>query len=159
MLGPGLCRRPPLGVSLFSWNRSLSSCYANLTAALIAFLGCGFKNTCRCYFTFISQEGVFAFFAKILKHTRALTSEGWASSGPPPPLSAEHLAAARPPLLRRAFLAESGVSSDNEDDDDEGDGSYLHPSLFASKKCNRLEELMKVLISLPSCVFIASQNC
>ncbi|KAB0356769.1 hypothetical protein FD754_000925 [Muntiacus muntjak] len=41
-----------------------------------------------------------------------------------------------------------GVSSDNEDDDDEEDGSYLHPSLFASKKCNRLEELMKVLVSL-----------
>uniref|UniRef100_G1PHY3 Splicing factor, suppressor of white-apricot homolog n=1 Tax=Myotis lucifugus TaxID=59463 RepID=G1PHY3_MYOLU len=39
----------------------------------------------------------------------------------------------------------SGVSSDNEDDDDEGDGSYLHPSLFASKKCDRLEELMKPL--------------
>ncbi|KAM8817868.1 splicing factor, suppressor of white-apricot homolog isoform 3-T3 [Rhynchonycteris naso] len=39
----------------------------------------------------------------------------------------------------------SGVSSDNEDEDDEGDGSYLHPSLFASKKCNRLEELMKPL--------------
>ncbi|XP_027989496.1 splicing factor, suppressor of white-apricot homolog isoform X3 [Eptesicus fuscus] len=39
----------------------------------------------------------------------------------------------------------SGVSSDNEDDEDEGDGSYLHPSLFASKKCNRLEELMKPL--------------
>lgn len=42
------------------------------------------------------------------------------------------------------LLSESGVSSDNEDDDDEGDGSYLHPSLFASKKCSRLEELMKV---------------
>ncbi|XP_017916915.1 PREDICTED: splicing factor, suppressor of white-apricot homolog isoform X5 [Capra hircus] len=39
----------------------------------------------------------------------------------------------------------SGISSDNEDDDDEEDGSYLHPSLFASKKCNRLEELMKPL--------------
>ncbi|XP_069414084.1 splicing factor, suppressor of white-apricot homolog isoform X5 [Ovis canadensis] len=39
----------------------------------------------------------------------------------------------------------SGLSSDNEDDDDEEDGSYLHPSLFASKKCNRLEELMKPL--------------
>ncbi|GAB5578949.1 splicing factor [Prionailurus iriomotensis] len=39
----------------------------------------------------------------------------------------------------------SGVSSDNDDDDDEEDGSYLHPSLFASKKCNRLEELMKPL--------------
>uniref|UniRef100_G3TDB0 Splicing factor, suppressor of white-apricot homolog n=1 Tax=Loxodonta africana TaxID=9785 RepID=G3TDB0_LOXAF len=39
----------------------------------------------------------------------------------------------------------SGVTSDNEDDDDEEDGNYLHPSLFASKKCNRLEELMKPL--------------
>nr|XP_004668925.2 splicing factor, suppressor of white-apricot homolog isoform X2 [Jaculus jaculus] len=39
----------------------------------------------------------------------------------------------------------SGVSSDNEDEDDEEDGSYLHPSLFASKKSNRLEELMKPL--------------
>uniref|UniRef100_A0A8C6DJ00 Splicing factor, suppressor of white-apricot homolog n=1 Tax=Moschus moschiferus TaxID=68415 RepID=A0A8C6DJ00_MOSMO len=39
----------------------------------------------------------------------------------------------------------SGVSSDNEDDDDEEDGSYLHPSLFASKKCSRLEELVKPL--------------
>ncbi|XP_024422478.2 splicing factor, suppressor of white-apricot homolog isoform X1 [Desmodus rotundus] len=38
-----------------------------------------------------------------------------------------------------------GASSDNEDDDDEGDGSYLHPSLFASRKCDRLEELMKPL--------------
>ncbi|XP_037672546.1 splicing factor, suppressor of white-apricot homolog isoform X2 [Choloepus didactylus] len=39
----------------------------------------------------------------------------------------------------------SGVNSDNDDDDDEEDGNYLHPSLFASKKCNRLEELMKPL--------------
>ncbi|XP_042817303.1 splicing factor, suppressor of white-apricot homolog isoform X1 [Panthera tigris] len=39
----------------------------------------------------------------------------------------------------------SGVSSDNDDDEDEEDGSYLHPSLFASKKCTRLEELMKPL--------------
>nr|XP_036870041.1 splicing factor, suppressor of white-apricot homolog isoform X2 [Manis javanica] len=39
----------------------------------------------------------------------------------------------------------SGVSSDNEDDDDEEDGNYLHPSLFASRKCDRLEELMKPL--------------
>ncbi|XP_078292084.1 splicing factor, suppressor of white-apricot homolog isoform X2 [Panthera onca] len=39
----------------------------------------------------------------------------------------------------------SGVSSDNDEDEDEEDGSYLHPSLFASKKCNRLEELMKPL--------------
>ncbi|XP_023697064.2 splicing factor, suppressor of white-apricot homolog isoform X1 [Paramormyrops kingsleyae] len=31
------------------------------------------------------------------------------------------------------------------DDDEDGDGSYLHPSLFASKKSSRLEELMKPL--------------
>lgn len=53
-------------------------------------------------------------------------------------------------LETRFCFPESGVSSD--DDDDEEDGSYLHPSLFASKKCNRLEELMKVLIL---CVFYA----
>ncbi|XP_043354358.1 splicing factor, suppressor of white-apricot homolog isoform X3 [Dermochelys coriacea] len=40
----------------------------------------------------------------------------------------------------------SKVNSDEEDDDeDDEDGNYLHPSLFASKKCNRLEELMKPL--------------
>ncbi|XP_012878490.1 PREDICTED: splicing factor, suppressor of white-apricot homolog, partial [Dipodomys ordii] len=39
----------------------------------------------------------------------------------------------------------SGPNSDNEDEDDEEDGSYLHPSLFASKKSSRLEELMKPL--------------
>ncbi|XP_060105067.1 splicing factor, suppressor of white-apricot homolog isoform X2 [Heteronotia binoei] len=33
---------------------------------------------------------------------------------------------------------------DDDDDDDDGD-NYLHPSLFASKKHNRLEELMKPL--------------
>uniref|UniRef100_A0A8C3BT45 Splicing factor, suppressor of white-apricot homolog n=1 Tax=Cairina moschata TaxID=8855 RepID=A0A8C3BT45_CAIMO len=32
-----------------------------------------------------------------------------------------------------------------DDDDDDDDGNYLHPSLFASKKCSRLEELMKPL--------------
>ncbi|XP_067395863.1 splicing factor, suppressor of white-apricot homolog isoform X2 [Emydura macquarii macquarii] len=36
-------------------------------------------------------------------------------------------------------------SEEEEEDDDDGDGNYLHPSLFASKKCNRLEELMKPL--------------
>ncbi|XP_016308083.1 splicing factor, suppressor of white-apricot homolog [Sinocyclocheilus anshuiensis] len=36
-------------------------------------------------------------------------------------------------------------NSDNDDDDDDGDGSYLHPSLFASKKSSRLEEIMKPL--------------
>ncbi|XP_039936428.1 splicing factor, suppressor of white-apricot homolog isoform X2 [Hirundo rustica] len=34
---------------------------------------------------------------------------------------------------------------DDDDDDDDNDGNYLHPSLFASKKCSRLEELMKPL--------------
>ncbi|XP_036602813.1 splicing factor, suppressor of white-apricot homolog isoform X2 [Trichosurus vulpecula] len=38
----------------------------------------------------------------------------------------------------------SGANSDDDDDDDD-DGNYLHPSLFASKKCSRLEELMKPL--------------
>lgn len=37
-------------------------------------------------------------------------------------------------------------SGDSNDDDDTDDGdNYLHPSLFASKKRNRLEELMKPL--------------
>lgn len=44
-------------------------------------------------------------------------------------------------------IPESGPTSDNEEEDDEEDGSYLHPSLFASKKSSRLEELMKVFIS------------
>ncbi|XP_066465688.1 splicing factor, suppressor of white-apricot homolog isoform X1 [Tiliqua scincoides] len=35
-------------------------------------------------------------------------------------------------------------SGDSDEDDDDGD-NYLHPSLFASKKHNRLEELMKPL--------------
>jgi hypothetical protein len=52
------------------------------------------------------------------------------------------------------FLSESGANSDNEDEDEEEDGSYLHPSLFASKKSSRLEELMKVSVSLVSCVFM-----
>uniref|UniRef100_A0ABM5F283 Splicing factor, suppressor of white-apricot homolog isoform X1 n=1 Tax=Pogona vitticeps TaxID=103695 RepID=A0ABM5F283_9SAUR len=38
----------------------------------------------------------------------------------------------------------SARDSAEEDDDDDGD-NYLHPSLFASKKRNRLEELMKPL--------------
>ncbi|KAK5851858.1 hypothetical protein PBY51_023376 [Eleginops maclovinus] len=33
----------------------------------------------------------------------------------------------------------------NSDSDDDGDGSYLHPSLFAPKRCSRLEELVKPL--------------
>ncbi|XP_038155265.1 splicing factor, suppressor of white-apricot homolog isoform X2 [Cyprinodon tularosa] len=35
--------------------------------------------------------------------------------------------------------------SSSEDSDDDGDGNYLHPSLFAPKKCSRLEELTKPL--------------
>ncbi|KFV55395.1 Splicing factor, suppressor of white-apricot, partial [Tyto alba] len=36
-------------------------------------------------------------------------------------------------------------SEEEDDDDDDDDGNYLHPSLFASKKCSRLEELVKPL--------------
>ncbi|XP_074061344.1 splicing factor, suppressor of white-apricot homolog isoform X6 [Macrotis lagotis] len=39
----------------------------------------------------------------------------------------------------------SGANNSDDDDDDDDDGNYLHPSLFASKKCSRLEELMKPL--------------
>lgn len=38
---------------------------------------------------------------------------------------------------------------DDDDDDDDNEGNYLHPSLFASKKRSRLEELMKVMLPLP----------
>ncbi|KAJ6659075.1 hypothetical protein lerEdw1_019378 [Lerista edwardsae] len=43
----------------------------------------------------------------------------------------------------KGFYGQHSGDSD-EDDDDDGD-NYLHPSLFASKKHNRLEELMKPL--------------
>lgn len=36
------------------------------------------------------------------------------------------------------------ADSNDDDSDEDGDGSYLHPSLFAPKKCSRLEELVKV---------------
>uniref|UniRef100_A0A8C6ZQI6 Splicing factor, suppressor of white-apricot homolog n=1 Tax=Nothoprocta perdicaria TaxID=30464 RepID=A0A8C6ZQI6_NOTPE len=39
----------------------------------------------------------------------------------------------------------SNCDIEDDDDDDDDDGNYLHPSLFASKKCSRLEELMKPL--------------
>ncbi|XP_035383044.1 splicing factor, suppressor of white-apricot homolog isoform X2 [Electrophorus electricus] len=39
----------------------------------------------------------------------------------------------------------SDDGSNDDDDDDYGDGSYLHPSLFATKKSSRLEEIMKPL--------------
>lgn len=48
--------------------------------------------------------------------------------------------------FRHCFYLDSRVKSEeDDDDDDDDDGNYLHPSLFASKKCSRLEELMKVL--------------
>lgn len=43
------------------------------------------------------------------------------------------------------FLCSLHVESTSDDSDDDGDGSYLHPSLFAPKKSSRLEELMKVM--------------
>uniref|UniRef100_A0A8B9H840 Splicing factor SWAP n=1 Tax=Astyanax mexicanus TaxID=7994 RepID=A0A8B9H840_ASTMX len=39
---------------------------------------------------------------------------------------------------------DQGQGNNDDDDDDDGDGSYLHPSLFATKKCSRLEEIIKV---------------
>lgn len=58
-----------------------------------------------------------------------------------------------PRILKCAFFPESGGSSDHDEDDDEDEGDYLHPSLFASKKCDRLEELVKVCASfLSGCV-------
>ncbi|XP_017266112.1 splicing factor, suppressor of white-apricot homolog [Kryptolebias marmoratus] len=40
---------------------------------------------------------------------------------------------------------EQSQESNSEDSDDDGDGNYLHPSLFAPKRCSRLEEIMKPL--------------
>ncbi|KAM4708818.1 splicing factor, suppressor of white-apricot homolog isoform 3-T4 [Discoglossus pictus] len=39
----------------------------------------------------------------------------------------------------------STEDDDDDDDDDNEDGDYLHPSLFASKRCSRLEELTRPL--------------
>ncbi|XP_026543347.1 splicing factor, suppressor of white-apricot homolog [Notechis scutatus] len=39
----------------------------------------------------------------------------------------------------------NAMEDDDDDDDDDNEGNYLHPSLFASKKRSRLEELMKPL--------------
>nr|XP_056715504.1 splicing factor, suppressor of white-apricot homolog [Euleptes europaea] len=41
--------------------------------------------------------------------------------------------------------ARDAANQDDDDDDDDDGDNYLHPSLFASKKHNRLEELMKPL--------------
>uniref|UniRef100_G3Q0D5 Splicing factor, suppressor of white-apricot homolog n=1 Tax=Gasterosteus aculeatus aculeatus TaxID=481459 RepID=G3Q0D5_GASAC len=40
---------------------------------------------------------------------------------------------------------EQSQESNSDDSDDDGDGNYLHPSLFAPKRCSRLEELVKPL--------------
>ncbi|OCU01956.1 splicing factor, suppressor of white-apricot homolog [Xenopus laevis] len=45
---------------------------------------------------------------------------------------------------KKKFFPSTEDDDDDDDDDDEG-GDYLHPSLFASKRCSRLEELTKPL--------------
>ncbi|KAF0031325.1 hypothetical protein F2P81_015880 [Scophthalmus maximus] len=47
--------------------------------------------------------------------------------------------------LISANKQEQSQDSQSDDSDDDGDGNYLHPSLFAPKKCSRLEELVKPL--------------
>lgn len=47
--------------------------------------------------------------------------------------------------LGSAKKQEQSQESHSDDSDEDGDGSYLHPSLFAPKKCSRLEELVKPL--------------
>ncbi|KAK9532730.1 hypothetical protein VZT92_010103 [Zoarces viviparus] len=47
--------------------------------------------------------------------------------------------------LVSAKKQEPSQESNSDDSDDDGDGSYLHPSLFAPKRCSRLEELVKPL--------------
>ncbi|XP_075424759.1 splicing factor, suppressor of white-apricot homolog isoform X3 [Ascaphus truei] len=44
---------------------------------------------------------------------------------------------------KRSFT--STVDDDDDEDDDDEGSDYLHPSLFASKRCSRLEELTKPL--------------
>ncbi|KAB5549229.1 hypothetical protein PHYPO_G00064990 [Pangasianodon hypophthalmus] len=46
---------------------------------------------------------------------------------------------------RESKSGNSNEDEDDDDDDDNEDGSYLHPSLFATKKSSRLEEIMKPL--------------
>lgn len=55
-----------------------------------------------------------------------------------------------PPVTRglQSYIVLTDVcaaDSQSDDSDEDGDGSYLHPSLFAPKKCSRLEELVKVM--------------
>ncbi|XP_029300208.1 LOW QUALITY PROTEIN: splicing factor, suppressor of white-apricot homolog [Cottoperca gobio] len=46
---------------------------------------------------------------------------------------------------RYNLLKKQEQESHSDDSDEDGDGSYLHPSLFAPKRCSRLEELVKPL--------------
>ncbi|XP_053327564.1 splicing factor, suppressor of white-apricot homolog [Spea bombifrons] len=45
---------------------------------------------------------------------------------------------------KKSFVNAADYEEDDDDEDDEG-SDYLHPSLFASKRCSRLEELTKPL--------------
>ncbi|XP_060916737.1 splicing factor, suppressor of white-apricot homolog isoform X1 [Labrus mixtus] len=47
--------------------------------------------------------------------------------------------------LASAGKQEQSQDSNSDNSDDDGDGNYLHPSLFAPKRCSRLEELVKPL--------------
>ncbi|XP_056389172.1 splicing factor, suppressor of white-apricot homolog isoform X2 [Hyla sarda] len=46
---------------------------------------------------------------------------------------------------QKKSLANANNNSSDDDDDDDEDSDYLHPSLFASKRCSRLEEITKPL--------------
>ncbi|KAG8597422.1 hypothetical protein GDO81_002278 [Engystomops pustulosus] len=46
---------------------------------------------------------------------------------------------------KKSNTDQNGGDDDGDDDDDDDDGDYLHPSLFASKRCSRLEEITKPL--------------
>uniref|UniRef100_A0A3Q3F3F4 Splicing factor, suppressor of white-apricot homolog n=1 Tax=Labrus bergylta TaxID=56723 RepID=A0A3Q3F3F4_9LABR len=47
--------------------------------------------------------------------------------------------------LASAGKQDQSQDSNSDNSDDDGDGNYLHPSLFAPKRCSRLEELVKPL--------------
>lgn len=85
------------------------------------------------------------------KHILRAMKEGrytLASDGPNPPPQGEFMSEPGfcPPVVGLSALAfsASAVDSQSDDSDVDGDGSYLHPSLFAPQKSSRLEELVKV---------------